>query len=138
MTFKFSHNSRNKLATCQHDLRRLFNEVIKHVDCTIIEGLRSEERQIELFRVKKTKTLKSKHLLQKDRTSHAVDVMAYPIDWKDWKRNAMFVGFVRGIASQMGIKIKSGIDWDGDFDIKEHSFLDAPHFELVGGSDEDS
>jgi hypothetical protein len=28
-------------------------------------------------------------------------------------------------------KLRLGVDWDGDGDIKEHSFFDGPHIELV-------
>jgi hypothetical protein len=31
----------------------------------------------------------------------------------------------------MGIKIRIGSDWDGDFNILEHSFKDRPHIELA-------
>ena len=41
----FSGRSKEKLASCHPDLQKVFNEVIKHIDCTIIEGHRGEERQ---------------------------------------------------------------------------------------------
>ena len=129
--FKFSERSKSALATCHPDLQKLFAEVIKHVDCTVLEGMRTYTRQEEYVMTGRSKTLKSKHLKQKDGTSHAVDVMIYPINWDDWQRNYVFIGFVKGIAATLGIRVKSGIDWDGDFDIREHSFLDVPHFELI-------
>ena len=131
---KYSQKSKNQLATCHPDLQRVFNEVIKHVDCTIIEGRRSIETQREYVRTGKSKTMDSKHLEQDDGYSHAVDAMAYPIDWNDWKRNALFAGFVLGIARGMGVDLRPGIDWDSDFNVKEHDFLDAPHFELRSAS----
>ena len=127
---KYSQASKDKLLTCHPDLQRLFNEVIKHTDCTIIEGKRTKKTQLEYVRTGKSKTTDSKHLEQSDGTSHSVDVMAYPIDWNDWKRNAFFAGYVMGLAKSMGIELRSGLDWDCDFNIAEHSFLDAPHFEL--------
>lgn len=131
---KYSAASKSKLATCHPDIQRLFNEVIKHVDCTIIEGKRTRETQEEYVRTGKSQTMKSKHLEQDDGYSWAVDVMAYPIRWEDWKRNAFFAGYVMGLAKSMGIDLRTGIDWDSDFDISEHSFLDAPHFELRSAS----
>jgi len=127
---KFSKKSLSKLETCHPDIQRLFKEVIKHVDCTIIEGSRTVERQAELVRTGKSTTMNSKHIVKDDGFSYAVDVMVCKIDWNDWKRNSMFVGYVLGIARSMNIEIRSGIDWDSDFNISEHSFLDAPHFEL--------
>jgi peptidoglycan L-alanyl-D-glutamate endopeptidase CwlK len=128
---KFSQRSLEKLNSCHPDLVKLFNEVIKHVDCTIIEGVRTQETQIEYYRTGKSKTLNSKHLMQPDGFSHAVDAMICKIDWNDNIRNAMFTSFVRATAIQMGIKIRSGIDWDSDWQIKDHSFHDYPHFELI-------
>jgi len=60
-----------------------------------------------------------------------VDVLPYPIDWKDTKRMYMFVGFVRGIATSMNIKIRCGADWDGDTQVKDQNFNDLSHFELI-------
>jgi hypothetical protein len=31
----------------------------------------------------------------------------------------------------MGIESRMGADWDGDFDTKDQTFHDLPHFELV-------
>ena len=45
---KFSQRSKDRLNTCHEDLVRLFTEVIKHYDCTILEGQRTPERQAEL------------------------------------------------------------------------------------------
>ena len=125
----FSKSSQVKLNTCHPDLISLFNEVVKEFDCTIIEGNRSEERQKQLFKDGKSKTLDSKHLSS---PSIAIDVAPYPIDWEDTKRFYMFVGVVRGIASQIGIKIRCGADWDGDMQVKDQNFHDLPHFELIG------
>ena len=46
---KFGKKSKMVLSTCEKDLQKVFNEVIKHVDCSVIEGHRSEKRQNELF-----------------------------------------------------------------------------------------
>ena len=127
--YKFSKRSKDNLDSCHPDIQKVFNEVIKHVDCTVLEGIRTRARQEELVRTGKSKTMNSKHLAY-DGVSRAVDVMKYPIVWDDWKSNAMFAGFVIGIAKSMGIELTSGIDWDNDFNVTEHSFLDAPHFQL--------
>ena len=50
---KFSKESLDKLATCDARLQKVFNEVIKHVDCTIIEGHRGQETQDEYYRTGK-------------------------------------------------------------------------------------
>lgn len=128
--YKFGKRSREALSTCHPDLQKVFNEVIKHVDCSVLEGARSIERQKTLVAQGKSKTMKSKHI-PKNGVSHAADVIAYPIDWNDKERNLLFAGFVKGVAAAMGIKIRMGADWDGDFSTKDQSFHDLPHFELL-------
>jgi hypothetical protein len=41
----FSKASEAKLQTCHKDLQIVFREVIKHIDCTVIEGYRGKEAQ---------------------------------------------------------------------------------------------
>lgn len=125
----FSQKSLDRLSTCHPDLQRLFNEVIKHVDCTILEGHRDKAAQDAAVASGHSKTPwpTGKH---NSLPSHAVDVMPYPVDFNDTKRIYMFVGFVRGVASQLGINIRCGADWNGNFQIDDGSFVDAPHFEV--------
>jgi peptidoglycan L-alanyl-D-glutamate endopeptidase CwlK len=131
MSYKYSQSSLDKLKTCHPDLQKLFNEAIKHLDISILEGARDKERQEELVKTGMSKTLNSKHLKQKDGYSHAVDAMPYPIDWNNWQRNYLFAGFIKGLAASMGIKIRMGADWNGNFDTKDQTFHDIPHFEIV-------
>lgn len=131
MSYKFSKRSASRLATCHPDLQKVLNEVIKHVDCTIIEGIRTVETQEEYVRTGKSKTMNSKHLPQDDGYSHAVDVIAYPIQWENEARNYMFAGFVKGVAASMGIKLRLGADWNGNFDTTDQKFHDLVHIELI-------
>ena len=133
----FSATSLAHLATCHADLRAVFTEVVKHRDCTVIEGLRTAEQQAEYLRTGRSKTTSSKHLRQPDGTSHAADVAPYPVDWSDGKAFALFAGYVIATADQMRLagqithRIRWGGDWDDDGNVREHSFFDGPHFELV-------
>lgn len=129
--YKFSRKSQAKLDTCHPDIRRICDELIKIMDVTVIEGVRSVQQQEEYVRTGKSKTMKSKHLKQDDGWSHAVDLAPYPIDWSDSQRFAYMQGMIRGIAHQLGIKVRSGIDWDSDGQLKDHTFFDGPHFEIV-------
>lgn len=131
MSYKYSQKSLDKLSTCHPDIQKVFKEAIKYVDITILEGVRSKERQEELVRTGASKTLDSKHLEQKDGFSHAVDAMACPIEWENWQKNYLFAGFIKGIACSIGVKLRLGADWDGDFDTKDQTFHDLPHFELI-------
>ena len=46
---KFGKKSRDQLKTCHPKLQRVFNEVIKSVDCTVLKGYRNEEEQNEAY-----------------------------------------------------------------------------------------
>lgn len=144
---KFGRRSRRNLNTAEYDLQRLFDEVVKYFDCTVIYGHRLPEEQFELF--KQGRELRHGKWVVTERhkvvtncdgfkklsehnalPSKAVDVLPYPIDFTDTKRMYMFVGFVRGKADTMGIDIRCGADWDGDTQVRDQNFHDLPHFEL--------
>ncbi len=126
---KFGRKSRERLNTCDSKLKQVFNEVIKHVDCSILEGHRDKDRQNKLYEEGKTK-VKYPNGRHNRQPSSAVDVTPYPVDWKDRERQTLFAGFVIGVASQMGINLRWGGDWDQDFQVVDNRFDDFPHFEL--------
>ena len=125
----FGKTSKKRLSTCDDRLQEIFNEVIKHVDCSVLEGHREKDRQNKLFKEGKTK-VKYPDGRHNRQPSSAVDVTPYPVDWKDRERQTLFAGFVIGVASQMGIKLRWGGDWDQDFQVVDNRFDDFPHFEL--------
>jgi len=136
MSYSYSNASQAKLNTCHPDIQKVLNKAIKHYDITIIEGVRTTERQEELVRTGMSKTMKSKHLKQDDGYSHAVDCALWPIDWNDRERFVFLQGYLKGLADAMleageiTHTIRLGVDWDNDGNIKEHSFFDGPHIEL--------
>jgi len=133
MSYKFGTRSKKNLEEADLQLQLLFNEVIKHYDCAVIEGHRGKEEQDKLFHAHKSqlKFPQSKH---NKIPSQAVDVVPWPVDWNDKERFYHFVGLVKGIATQLGIDIRMGADWDGDNTFKDQTFHDLPHFELLGGN----
>ena len=126
---KFGKRSKERLTTCDKRLQKVFNEVIKHVDCSVLEGYRSQERQDKLYGEGKTK-VKHPNGRHNSNPSRAVDITPWPIDWNDRERQTLFAGFVLGIGRSMGIKLRWGGDWDMDDDFNDQSFDDLPHFEL--------
>jgi hypothetical protein len=127
---KFSAISKERLATCDERIQRVMNEVINHFDCVIIEGHRNEADQNRAYSQGKSK-LKFPNGKHNSLPSKAVDVMPYPLDWKDTKRICYFAGYVMATALSMGIKLRWGYDWDGDKDLNDQTFYDGPHYELV-------
>ncbi len=134
---KFGQKSIDRLKTCSYDLNIVFQEVVKYYDCTILEGHRGEFRQNKLFDDEKTqvKWPDGKHNAY---PSQAVDVAPYPIPpnwgadhWKDMVHFYNLAAIVKFVASQKGISIRWGGDWDGDGDFKDNTFEDLVHFELI-------
>ena len=125
---KFGKRSISRLSGVDSSLVNVLNEAIKIMDLTILEGVRSKERQRELVASGASKTMKSKHL-----KGSAVDVTPYPVDFDSAKginRHYYMAGILRGVAHMMKISVRSGADWDSDGEIKDQKFNDLVHLEL--------
>jgi len=126
---KFSKNSLKHLSEAHPKLQKIFNEVIKHYDCVVIEGHRPQQEQNEVFKAGKSKVQwpNSKH---NTTPSMAVDVCPYPIVWTDTKSFYFLGGYVKAVADMLNIKIRWGGDWNGNNIFSDQTFNDLPHFEL--------
>ena len=124
---RFGKRSKQRLKGVDTKLVNVLNELIKIMDVTIIEGLRTQERQDELVAKGASKTRYSKHIQGK-----AVDLAPYPIDWEDRERFHYMGGMVRGLAEQLNVPVRWGGDWDSDGEIKDNSFDDLVHVEIKG------
>ena len=153
--FKLSSRSLEKLEGVNPVLVETVKEAIKlsSVDFGVIYGVRSLEEQKKLYESKRSQTMKSKHLIQDDKTSHAVDLMAYDGSNPSWDL-VMYddiADAMKAAALKTGAKIRWGaawqIDditkWDGTMeeamnayvDLRRSSgrrpFIDGPHFQLT-------
>ena len=134
--YSFGVTSRENLSEAHPDLQAVFNEVIRHTDCKVIEGFRSKTEQDFAYETGRS-TVKWPNSKHNVRPTRAVDVVPYPIDWTDYERFKLFGGFVMWVASRLYLKgmtthlVRWGADWDDDGDIAEHRLVDYPHFELV-------
>lgn len=126
----FGDRSKRNLNQCHPDLQRVFNEVIKHFDCTVITGHRSKVEQNIAFRSGKSKLRfpQSKH---NKLPSLAADVVPCPINWDDRERMTFFAGQVIATARALGVTLRWGGDWDRDTEVKDNRFDDLVHFEIV-------
>lgn len=127
--YSYGRTSKARLETCHPELQRLFNELIKDWDISIICGHRTEEEQNEAVAKGNSKTQfpNSKH---NKYPSEGIDAALYPIDWNDTGRHYMFVGMVKQKAKELGIDIRCGADWDSDNNTDDQTFNDLVHFEL--------
>ena len=122
MTFALSKRSKDRLEGVHPDLVAVVNLAIERtpLDFTVLEGLRSIERQRQLVAKGASKTMNSRHL-----SGHAVDLA--PIDengavsW-DWPLYHMLAPVVKQAAADLGVDLEWGGDWK--------SFKDGPHWQL--------
>lgn len=122
MGYKLGKRSLSNLNGVHPDLVKVVKRAIELTECdfTIIEGLRTKERQAQLLKEKKTTTSNSRHL-----TGHAVDLAAWvndTISW-DWKYYHQIADAMKKAASELNVSIEWGGDWK--------KFKDGPHFELT-------
>ena len=118
MTYKLGNKSRRKLYGVHPDLVLVVNKAIEITtqDFTVLEGLRTVERQQHLYNTGKSKTMNSRHL-----TGHAVDLAPWPISW-DWEYFYPIAEAMKDASDGVGVPIEWGGDWK--------SFPDGPHFQL--------
>lgn len=121
MSFKLGKRSLSNLEGVHPDLVKVVNRAIEltQVDFTVIEGLRTKERQAQLLKEKKTTTKNSRHL-----TGHAVDLAAWvdgTVSW-NWDHYYKIAEAVKQAAKELNISIEWGGEWK--------SFPDAPHWQL--------
>lgn len=121
MPYAFGSRSLQRLEGIHPDLRRVMDRAIAttDLDFTVLEGLRSLERQKKLVASGASKTLKSRHL-----TGHAVDIAPLiegKVSW-DWPLYHKLAKVVKAAAAHEGVKIEWGGDW--------RSFKDGPHWQL--------
>ena len=123
------------------------------VDFGVTQGVRTLDEQKANVAAGRSQTMASKHLLQDDGFSHAVDVVAYVGPDVSWELNVYddICDAFKEAAKEVGCSIKWGAAWsEGDIRTYEGSaeeammayidlrrsqgrrpFIDAPHFELM-------
>lgn len=121
MTFKLGALSLTRLKGVHPDLVKVVMRAIQisTLDFTVLEGVRSLERQKALVEAGSSQTLKSRHL-----TGHAVDLGAWvdnQLDWS-WPLYPRIAGAMKMAAKELNVPIEWGGDWV--------TFKDGPHFQL--------
>ena len=155
MAFKLSSRSLGKLEGVNELLVDTVKRAIElsKVDFGVIDGVRSLAEQKRLYEAKRSQTMKSKHLVQEDGYSHAVDLMAYDGSDPSWDI-VMYddiADAMKQAAIETGAKILWGASWHIDditkwdgtmqeamnayIDLRRSQsrtpFIDGPHFQLT-------
>ena len=154
MSFNLSNRSHKKLEGVNPQLVETVEKAIKlsKVDFGVIYGVRTLDEQKKLYEAGRSQTMRSKHLLQDDDTSHAVDLMAYDGSNPSWEL-VMYddiADAMKAAAKETGAVIRWGAAWNIDnivewerpmeeamnhyIDVRRSQgrrpFIDGPHFEL--------
>ena len=155
MGFSLSSRSLGKLEGVHPDMVAVVKRAIEltDVDFGVTYGVRTLAEQEELYNSGRSQTMKSKHLIQDDGYSHAVDLVAYFGSNVSWELNVYdnICDAMAEAAREVGCAIKWGAAWsEGDIrtypgtaedamnayiDLRRSQsrrpFIDAPHFELM-------
>ena len=155
MSFRLSQRSLDRLEGVHPDMTAVVERAIQltDVDFGVTQGVRTLDEQKANVAAGRSQTMKSKHLLQDDGFSHAVDVVAYVGPDVSWELNMYdnICDAFKQAAQEIGCSIKWGAAWrEGDIrsypgsaedammayvDLRRSQgrrpFIDAPHFELM-------
>lgn len=121
MSIILGARSLSRLEGVHPDLVRVVKKAaaMSDLDFTVLEGLRTVERQKELFKQGATKTMNSRHL-----TGHAVDLapmLGGKVSW-EWPLYHRLAKIVKAAAAAEGVAVTWGGSWA--------KFRDGPHWEL--------
>lgn len=125
MSIILSERSLSRLDGVHADLVRVVKRAAatSNIDFTVLEGLRTLERQKTLVARGASKTMKSRHL-----TGHAVDLAPFvdgQVVWA-WPLYHKLAVIVKAAAVDEHVPITWGGDW--------RSFKDGPHWQLSWGT----
>lgn len=128
MSKTFSQRSIKAMIGVHPDLVKVAYRALElcYSDFTVIEGVRTLEKQREYFANGASKTMKSYHLLHEDGFGHALDI--YPYYDGSVQCEAPYAKFkeisvaMKSAAKELGVTITWGGDWK--------SFQDTPHYQI--------
>lgn len=125
--FTLSSKSLDRLKGVHPELVEVVKRAIEitPIDFMVIEGVRSVEQQKQNVAKGVSKTMNSKHLVQSDGYSHAVDLgplVGKQIPWDDFSKFKQVSEAMKKAASELGVRITWGGDWK--------TLVDGPHYQI--------
>jgi hypothetical protein len=129
--YVYSQYSVDRLITCHQDIQKVAYQIINAIDARVLWGFRDEEAQNEAYEQGNSEKQwpYSKH---NTFPSLAIDIVPYPLDWKDTKSFYYLAGHMLMAADVLGINLRWGGDWNMNDNLNDQRFFDLAHYELVG------
>jgi len=149
---KFGKKSFDQLSSCHIDIQAIFHAVVEYMDCSIIEGARTEEAQhahwqkgrklihpqrdhrvranwevVDKDRVVTTKDGYEKKSRHQSFPSVAVDVVPYPSMWADHDELMKLIGVVNFVQDMLFDEGKITHKLENGYEIWG---WDKPHFQI--------
>lgn len=120
---KLSKTSKQRLSTCCKEIQDVVNFAAENgsIDFTVLCGYRGKAEQEAAFAsgASKARFGQSGH---NQNPSIAIDIVPYPIDWKNLERFKTLAAWLLSCAKAKGIKLYWGGNWP--------KFKDYPHYSI--------
>ena len=142
MIYKFSEKSNKAIDSAHPDFRIWCDELIKFIDCSAIQGYRTESQHLQYLK-NGTTTIKYKNSKHSKIPSIALDLVPYQkrAIWGETEIERLDMVFFAGFAKSIAIRLKNegkmqhsvkwGGDWNGNNTISDTKTIDFPHWELI-------
>lgn len=131
----FGIASKAALGTADASLGVIARKVLRIKDHSVLKGHRPEsEQNAAYYGTPQRSKLKWPHGKHNGKPSKALDVQTWPVPGTDEKlreEQLYLLGLYVGIASEMGVRLRTGADWDSDGEIGDNGFDDFYHVEIV-------
>ena len=135
MAYALGTKSRERLVGVHQDLVRVVERAIEITtqDFMVLEGVRSQERQDELYAQGRTKPgpIVTWVKVGTHTNGTAVDLVPFPVDWNDLSKFDAISKAMFQAAKEQGVRIRWGADWNQNGTARERGESDSPHFELA-------
>ena len=132
---QFTEKEKQRLELINPSLQKVILRAAEKVPIFVVCGHRDQHAQDLAFAqgFSKVKFPNSKHnkSVYPAYKSDAVDLCPYPIDWNNHSKFYEIYREMQNAADALGIKIRSGADFNQDGNLTNDKWIDLPHHELA-------
>lgn len=129
--YYFGETSKRKLSECDENLQRIACVAINGYGFTVICGHRNKDEQNKAYEqgFSMKKYPNSKH---NSKPSKAMDIIPDKGGWNAGREQfILMIGIIKGVALNLGIPIRCGLDFNDNNNLQDDNFIDSAHIELI-------